>query len=207
MHAKPTLTTGLLAFMAVGSGLSVASLYYVQPLLELLAREYGLNETTAGFLVTVAQLGYLTGLIAVVPLGDHHERRKLLTVTSALTAVGLLAMGLAPSFLMLVVFSISVGITCVTAQILVPLAAHLATDDKRGSAVGTVMGAVNGDPAGPDIFGHHGRTCRLAVGVYCRVGPDGDLFGGLLPDHSPYPADVTHQLPHAVSFDPASVSR
>lgn len=142
MHAKPTLTTGLLAFMAVGSGLSVASLYYVQPLLELLAREYGLSETTAGFLVTVAQLGYLTGLIAVVPLGDHHERRKLLTVTSALTAVGLLAMGLAPSFLMLVVFSISVGITCVTAQILVPLAAHLATDDKRGSAVGTVMGGL-----------------------------------------------------------------
>ena len=142
MHAKPTLTTGLLAFMAVGSGLSVASLYYVQPLLELLAREYGLTETTAGFLVTVAQLGYLTGLIAVVPLGDHHERRKLLTVTSALTAVGLLAMGLAPSFLMLVVFSISVGITCVTAQILVPLAAHLATDDKRGSAVGTVMGGL-----------------------------------------------------------------
>ena len=142
MHAKPTLTTGLLAFMAVGSGLSVASLYYVQPLLELLAREYGLTETTAGFLVTVAQLGYLTGLIAVVPLGDHHERRKLLTVTSALTAVGLLAMGLAPSFMMLVVFSISVGITCVTAQILVPLAAHLATDDKRGSAVGTVMGGL-----------------------------------------------------------------
>ena len=139
MHSKPTLTTGLLIFMAVGSGLSVASLYYVQPLLELLAREYGLSETSAGFLVTVAQLGYLTGLIAVVPLGDHHERRKLLTVTSALTAVGLLAMGLAPSFLMLVVFSISVGITCVTAQILVPLAAHLATDDKRGSAVGAVM--------------------------------------------------------------------
>ncbi|WP_296991523.1 MFS transporter [Thalassospira sp. UBA1131] len=139
MHSKPTLTTGLLIFMAVGSGLSVASLYYVQPLLELLAREYELSETSAGFLVTVAQLGYLTGLIAVVPLGDHHERRKLLTVTSALTAVGLLAMGLAPSFLMLVVFSISVGITCVTAQILVPLAAHLATDDKRGSAVGAVM--------------------------------------------------------------------
>jgi predicted MFS family arabinose efflux permease len=139
MNAKPTLTRGLLAFMAVGSGLSVASLYYVQPLLELLAREYGLSETSAGLLVTVAQIGYLIGLIAVVPLGDHHERRKLLTVTSALTALGLLAMGLAPSFLLLVVFSVSAGITCVTAQILVPLAAHLASDDKRGSAVGAVM--------------------------------------------------------------------
>lgn len=139
MNAKPTLTRGLLTFMAVGSGLSVASLYYVQPLLELLAREYGLSETRAGFLVTVAQLGYLTGLIAVVPLGDHLERRKLLTVTSALTAIGLLAMGVAPSFLMLVAFSVTVGITCVTAQILVPLAAHLAADDKRGSAVGAVM--------------------------------------------------------------------
>ncbi|WP_430469562.1 MFS transporter [Thalassospira lucentensis] len=139
MHSKPVLTRGLLAFMAVGSGLSVASLYYVQPLLELLAREYGLSDTKAGLLVTVAQLGYLAGLIVVVPLGDHHERRKLLTITSALTALGLMAMGLSHSFLMLVAFSIMVGISCVTAQILVPLAAHLASDDKRGSAVGTVM--------------------------------------------------------------------
>ncbi|NIY77476.1 MFS transporter [Thalassospira sp. HF15] len=139
MHAKPTLTTGLLAFMAVGSGLSVASLYYVQPLLELLAREYGLSETNAGFLVTLAQLGYLAGLIVVVPLGDHHERRKLLVITSALTALGLLAMGLAPSFMLLAAFSVVVGTTCVTAQLLVPLAAHLASDEKRGSAVGGVM--------------------------------------------------------------------
>jgi predicted MFS family arabinose efflux permease len=139
MSAKPMLTPGLLAFMAVGSGLSVASLYYVQPLLELLAREYGLSETSAGFLVTLAQLGYLAGLIVVVPLGDHHERRKLLTITSALTALGLLAMGLAPSFTLLAAFSVVVGTTCVTAQILVPLAAHLATDEKRGSAVGSVM--------------------------------------------------------------------
>jgi predicted MFS family arabinose efflux permease len=139
MSAKPMLTPGLLAFMAVGSGLSVASLYYVQPLLELLAREYGLSETSAGFLVTLAQLGYLAGLIVVVPLGDHHERRKLLTITSALTALGLLAMGLAPSFTLLAAFSVVVGTTCVTAQILVPLAAHLASDEKRGSAVGSVM--------------------------------------------------------------------
>ncbi|MCC9620170.1 MFS transporter [Thalassospira sp. MA62] len=139
MTAKPTLTRGLLAFMAVGSGLSVASLYYVQPLLELLACEYGLSDTQAGFLVTLAQLGYLAGLVVVVPLGDHHERRKLLTITSALTAVGLLAMGLAPSFALLAAFSVVVGTTCVTAQILVPLAAHLATDENRGSAVGSVM--------------------------------------------------------------------
>jgi predicted MFS family arabinose efflux permease len=84
-------------------------------------------------------VGYLAGLIVVVPLGDHHERRKLLTITSALTALGLLAMGLAPSFTLLAAFSVVVGTTCVTAQILVPLAAHLASDEKRGSAVGSVM--------------------------------------------------------------------
>lgn len=139
MTSKPTLTRGLLVFMAVGSGLSVASLYYVQPLLVLLAEEYGLSETRAGLLVTVSQIGYLAGLITVVPLGDHHERRKLLTITSSLTAAGLLAIGVSPSFLWLVVFSITVGMSCVTAQILVPLAAHLAADDKRGSAVGAVM--------------------------------------------------------------------
>lgn len=136
---KPALTKGLLFFMAAGSGLSVASNYYVQPLLDILAREFSRSTTEAGLLVTLAQIGYTIGLVAVVPLGDRFERRRLLFVSSALTAIGLFAMALSPDFLLFGLFSIVVGTFSVTAQIIVPLAAHLAEDKNRGSAVSTVM--------------------------------------------------------------------
>ncbi|MEQ5776875.1 MFS transporter [Thalassospira sp. NFXS8] len=139
MSRKPELTPGLIALMAVGSGLSVASNYYVQPLLDLLSQEFALSSTQAGLIVTVSQLGYLAGLICIVPLGDHHERRKLLTLTTALTAAGLMGMAFAQSFGILLSVAVVVGLTSVTAQILVPLAAHLATPAKRGATVSTVM--------------------------------------------------------------------
>lgn len=139
MSETPVLTPRLAGLMAIGSGLSAASNYYVQPLLDMLSKTFGLTSLEAGLIVTVAQLGYLAGLILVVPLGDHHNRRNLLTLTTALTAAGLLAMALSPGFGVMLGFAVLVGLTSVTAQILVPLAAHLATPEKRGSAVSTVM--------------------------------------------------------------------
>ncbi|HEX4511419.1 MAG TPA: MFS transporter, partial [Burkholderiaceae bacterium] len=92
------MTAALTALMAVGSGLSVASNYYAQPLLALFTQVFHLSVARAGMFVTCSQVGYIAGLVLLVPLGDRIERRKLLTLTSMLTALGLLAEGLAPSF-------------------------------------------------------------------------------------------------------------
>ncbi|VWX59295.1 putative uncharacterized transporter YgaY [Burkholderiales bacterium 8X] len=135
----PLLTPRLLALMAVGSGLSVASNYYVQPLLDLFVRSFGVSPAHAGLMVTLSQVSYLAGLVFLVPLGDWLERRRLLTLTSAITACGLAGMGLAPGFAWLTAFAALVGLTSVTAQIIVPLAAHLSEPDRRGRSVSTVM--------------------------------------------------------------------
>lgn len=136
---RPTLTTRLAALMAVGSGLSVASNYYVQPLLPELSDHFGVSSSVVGLLVTVSQVGYVAGLVLVVPLGDLLERRRLLTRVTALTGLGLAVMAAAPSLAVLFPAVALVGLTSVAAQIFVPLAADLAEPEERGRAVGTVM--------------------------------------------------------------------
>jgi predicted MFS family arabinose efflux permease len=139
---RPALTTRLVVVLALGSGLSVASNYYVQPLLPALADGFGVSSSVAGLLVTVSQIGYLVGLVLVVPLGDLRERRRLLTVVTALTAGGLAAVAAAPSLAVLFPAVALVGLTSVAAQIYVPLAADLAAPAHRGRAIGTVMAGV-----------------------------------------------------------------
>jgi predicted MFS family arabinose efflux permease len=56
--------------LAVTAGVAVANLYYAQPLLPTIAREFGVRSGTAGLIITVSQLGYALGLAFIVPLGD-----------------------------------------------------------------------------------------------------------------------------------------
>lgn len=139
MNGKSVQGSSLVAFMATGSGLAVASNYYAQPLLPLFAQHFGVSTVQAGLIVTISQIGYILGLIFLVPLGDRLERRGLLTVTSSLTALALLGMALSPTFHVLIVMATLAGLTSVTAQIIVPLSAHLAAPERRGRTVSTVM--------------------------------------------------------------------
>ncbi|HAB23957.1 MAG TPA: MFS transporter, partial [Pantoea sp.] len=83
---RHTLTPALVLLMSVATGLSVASNYYVQPLLNTVAQNFNLSVSMAGFIVTTAQLGYACGLLLLVPLGDMLERRALIVGMSLLAA-------------------------------------------------------------------------------------------------------------------------
>jgi predicted MFS family arabinose efflux permease len=130
---------GLVLLLALTCGAAVANLYYAQPLLETLADDFHVSVATAGLLVTVSQLGYVVGLALLVPVGDLRERRGLITVTLAITAVGLGVAAAAPGF---VVFGVAlgvVGVTSTVAQVIVPMSSSLAADHERGRVVGIVM--------------------------------------------------------------------
>ncbi|MCF3136317.1 MFS transporter [Streptomyces olivochromogenes] len=138
--AVPQRTTPALTLvMAVACGLTVANLYYAQPLLDLVARSFGVGQGAATTVVTLTQAGYALGLLFLLPLGDLVENRRLATRTLLVTATALLLAGASPVFGMFLAVSVLVGTTSVVAQILVPLAAHLALPDQRGKAVGQVM--------------------------------------------------------------------
>ena len=133
------LSLPLVLIMATATGLAVASNYFAQPLLPTLALDLGLSTAQAGGIVTTAQLGYATGLLFIVPLGDLFERRALITLMSVLSAAGLLTVALAPNLAVVLVGTALTGLFSVVAQILVPYAATLASPDQRGKVVGTVM--------------------------------------------------------------------
>jgi predicted MFS family arabinose efflux permease len=133
------LPRSLVLLLAVAVGSTVANLYYVQPLLNVIAGDLGVSQTAAGLLVTCAQLGYVVGLALIVPLGDLRERSRLVTVLLAGAGIALAVSAASPSFAVLAAALVAVGtLSCVT-QILVPLAATLAAPQERGKVVGSVM--------------------------------------------------------------------
>ena len=125
--------------MAVACGLSVANLYYSQPLLGEISHTFAASQGEASIVVTMTQLGYAIGLVFVLPLGDLLENRALTSRTLLVTAAALVLAGLAPNLGLFLVCSVLIGVTSVVAQILVPLAAHLAPAASRGQVVGQVM--------------------------------------------------------------------
>ncbi len=72
--------------VSVAVAMPVASNYYAQPLLDTIARNFSLSASSAGFIVTAAQLGYAAGLLFLVPLGDMFERRRLIVSMTLLAA-------------------------------------------------------------------------------------------------------------------------
>nr|MBA2817266.1 MFS transporter [Candidatus Pantoea persica] len=85
---RHSLTPALVVLMSIANDLSVASNYYVQPLLHTVANDFCLSVSLAGFIVTTAQLSYTCGLL-LVPLGDMLERRGLIVSMSLLEAGGM----------------------------------------------------------------------------------------------------------------------
>lgn len=133
------LSPALILLMSVATGLAVASNYYAQPLLDTIARAFDLSASSAGFIVTAAQLGYAAGLLFLVPLGDMFERRMLIVSMTLLAAGGMLITANSQSLTMMIIGTALTGLFSVVAQILVPLAATLASPEKRGKVVGTIM--------------------------------------------------------------------
>jgi predicted MFS family arabinose efflux permease len=138
--SKVTPVSGwLILFLATACGLIAANLYYAQPLVGPISAELGLSPRAAGLIVTMTQVGYGIGLLLIVPLGDLFENRKLVMTVIALGAAALLASGLASTPGIFLSAALFIGIGSVAVQILVPYAAHLATDETRGRVVGNVM--------------------------------------------------------------------
>jgi predicted MFS family arabinose efflux permease len=136
---RPGISSELVLILAVASGLSAANLYYAQPLLHTIADVFNAGTGTAGLIVTFTQIGYALGLVLLVPLGDILQRRRLtfvlLTGTSAMLALS----AMAPDIPVLIGLAAMIGLGSVAAQVLVPMAASLATDETRGQVVGSVM--------------------------------------------------------------------
>lgn len=129
----------LVALLAAGAGLSAASLYYNQPILGAIARDLDATPSAVGWLPTLTQLGYASGIFLFAPLGDRFDLRRVISIKGAALALALVLAGLAPSITLLAAASLAVGLLATTAQDFVPAAAALAPPTARGRIVGTAM--------------------------------------------------------------------
>lgn len=125
--------------MAFCTGLIVANIYYCQPLVILVAREFGLTESHAGKISYLTQAGYALGLFLIVPLGDMFERRKQILMITGMAVLALLLAGFSGSFLLLQIACVLIGACSVVPQLILPMAANLSTDEERGQTIGIIM--------------------------------------------------------------------
>ena len=128
--------------MAVASGLAVASVYYAHPLLDSIADDLAIGRAEIGVVIALTQVGYGAGLLALVPLGDLFDRRRLIIGQSLLSVAALAAVALAPSGALFLAAIAAVGAIAVVTQTLVAHASGLAQAGERGRVVGTVTSGI-----------------------------------------------------------------
>jgi predicted MFS family arabinose efflux permease len=137
------LPRSLVALLACASGLSVANVYYAQPLLDALARDFSIPRAAIGGVVLATQIGSALALLLLVPLGDLWNRRRLVLAQSISLAMVLTGISVATSPVVLLAGMIGVGLlgTAMT-QGLIAYAASAADGDERGRVVGAAQSGV-----------------------------------------------------------------
>ncbi|MEK5478720.1 MFS transporter [Paenibacillus sp. FSL R5-0407] len=129
----------LTLLLAAACGIIVANLYYAQPLVGIISSSIGLSANSSGLIVTLTQIGYVVGLLFIVPLGDIVDNRRLVVTSLLLTGVALAITAMSKQAAPFLAASFVIGIGSVAAQVLVPFASYLASDASRGRVVGNVM--------------------------------------------------------------------
>ena len=135
-RAVPSWMTLLLA---TACGLIAANLYYAQPLAGPISAALGLSPHATGLIVTLTQIGYVAGLLLVVPLADLVENRRLVLIMIGVATAGLLGAALSTQATSFFAAALLLGIGSVAVQVLVPYAAHMAPEATRGRVVGNMM--------------------------------------------------------------------
>jgi len=168
------LSNSLVTVIALCCGLIVANIYYAQPIIELLAPDVGLSTHSASLIVSLTQIGYALGLFFLVPLADLIENKRLMLLTLLVSFLSLIATALADSPSIMLILCLTVGMSSVSVQVLIPLAAHLSSDAKRGQVLGNIMaglllGILLARPISSLIADHFGWRAVFYFAAGCMV--------------------------------------
>jgi predicted MFS family arabinose efflux permease len=133
----------LVWLFAIASGLSVANVYYAQPLLDVLAQDFGISHAAVGGVVTATQIGCALALLLLVPLGDRVDRRRLMAFQLLALVVALVVVAMASTASALLLGMLAVGLlgTAMT-QGLIAYAASAAAAHEQGRIIGSAQSGV-----------------------------------------------------------------
>ncbi|MCS2312420.1 MFS transporter [Phocaeicola vulgatus] len=133
------LPASLLWTLAIIAGISVANLYYNQPLLNRISRDLQTSEFTANLIAMITQIGYAIGLLFIIPLGDLFKRKTIILINFTVLVVSLLTIALTPYIHLILFASLLTGICSVMPQIFIPIVAQFSTPETKGKNVGMIV--------------------------------------------------------------------
>ncbi|ARJ23019.1 MFS transporter [Bacillus mycoides] len=142
LNQQPSMSHALALLFATACGMSVANIYFAQPLLDQLSNEFSINHSIIGIVITVTQIFYGVGLLLLVPLGDLLNQRRLIVGQMLLSTTALVIVGTASSSMVLFAGMALVGLLAVVTQTLVAFAATIASPTERGRVVGIVTSGI-----------------------------------------------------------------
>ena len=168
------LPAHILWTLAIVAGISVANLYYNQPLLNLMRADLGVSDFQANLIAMITQIGYALGLLFIVPLGDLYRRKKIILINFLLLVFALLTMALAESIYTIWAASLGTGVCSMIPHIFVPIASQYSRPEHKGRNVGVVIsGLLTGILASRVVSGWVGELLGwremyfIAAGLMC----------------------------------------
>lgn len=142
IHQQFPMSRAVTLLFATACGMSVANIYFAQPLLDELSNDFAIDQSIIGLIITITQIFYGLGLLLLVPLGDLLNQRRLIIGQMLLSTVALLIVGTASYVEVLFAGMALVGLLAVVTQTLVAFAATMASSTERGRVVGIVTSGI-----------------------------------------------------------------
>lgn len=131
---RPVLFT-----MAILAGLTVANMYYNQPLLEMMHNDLHVSMVQANLITVITQIGYACGLFFVIPAGDLYNRRHIAIVCMSIAAIMLLCITFTTSIYLIWTASFLLGVCSVIPQIFMPIAAQFSKPENKSRNMGILL--------------------------------------------------------------------
>ncbi|OTB02784.1 hypothetical protein M426DRAFT_322381 [Hypoxylon sp. CI-4A] len=135
----PSFTLSMNMLLAFSGTFTVANLYYAQPILNVLARDFNVSYERASDVATLSQAGYAVGLLFLCPLADMVPRRPFILFLIWVTATIWIGLCLTNSFNVFISLSFLCGVGTVTPQLMLPLVGDLAPAGRRASSLSVVV--------------------------------------------------------------------
>lgn len=217
------LPMSLTWMLAVIAGISVANLYYCQPLLNLIRDDMGISEFYVNLMPVLTQVGYALGLLLIIPMGDMYNRRTTVLLSLAVLVMSLVCVSMSVNVYMLLAASFVTGFCSVTPQVFIPFVALYAKPDQKERKVGFILsGLLVGILASRVVSGYVGHVLgwrsmfviasalmALSAVVVFRMFPNVnptfqgrfvDLMASIRKLMSTYPLAVTYSVRSAFAF-------
>lgn len=129
----------LILALSVMAGISVANIYYCQPLLNMISEDTGLSTFEVNLMPVFTQIGYALGLLFIIPMGDLYNRRKTILASFSAVVIALIVIYISNNSALLLGASFVTGFCSVSPQVFIPFVSLYAKPEQKERKVGIVL--------------------------------------------------------------------